>query len=100
MIGKPGRGHLPPRAVFLAHHANHFRRGPDERDVRGLADLGEVGVFGEEAVAGMDGVHVGDFGGADDVRECSGSFPCERGGPMQTASSANRTCSELRSASE
>ena len=33
-------------------------------------DLGEVGVLGEEAVAGMDGVGAGDLGGGDDARRC------------------------------
>jgi hypothetical protein len=32
------------------------------------ARLGELGVLGEEAVAGMDGVGAGDLGGGDDAR--------------------------------
>ncbi len=39
--------------------------GSDELDVTGFADFGEVGVFGKQAVAGVNGVHVGDFGGAN-----------------------------------
>ena len=39
--------------------------GADEADVAAFADIREVGVFGEEAVAGVDGIDVGDFGGAD-----------------------------------
>ncbi len=46
--------------------------------MRGFADLGEIGVFGEEAVAGMDGVHVGDFGGADHVRNVQIAFRAAR----------------------
>ena len=36
--------------------------------MRSLAHLGEIGVFGEEAIAGMDRVHIGDFRGADHLR--------------------------------
>ena len=35
-----------------------------------LADLGELGVLGEEPVAGVDGVGAGDFGGGDQSAEC------------------------------
>ena len=41
--------------------------------------LGEVGVFGEEAVAGVDGVGVGDFGGGDDGRHVEVAFGRWRG---------------------
>src|SRR5437868_73986 len=50
---------------FFAHQANHFRRGPDELDVAGLADLGEVSVLAQQSVAGMNRVHVADFRCAD-----------------------------------
>jgi hypothetical protein len=46
----------------------------------------------------MDGVDVGDFSGADDGGNVEIAL-VQRGGPMQMASSAKRTCSELRSAS-
>ena len=39
----------------------------DELDVATAADFGEVLVLGQESIAGMDGLHVADFGGADDV---------------------------------
>ena len=45
-----------------------FGIGTDEADVARLADFGEVGALGQEAVAGMDRVGAGDFGGADDRR--------------------------------
>ena len=45
-----------------------FGVGPDELDVAGLADLGEVGALRQEPVAGMDRVGAGDLGGADDRR--------------------------------
>ena len=51
---------------FFAHEAGDFGRRADELDVRGAADLGEVGVLAQQAVAGMDGIDVGDFGGGDD----------------------------------
>ena len=33
--------------------------------MRGLAHLGEVGIFAEQAVARVDGIYIRDFGGAD-----------------------------------
>src|SRR3989338_563981 len=59
----------PPPEAALTMTGYWLRRGADERDVAGLADLGEVGVLREEAVAGMDAVHVGDLGRADDGRD-------------------------------
>ena len=50
---------------FFAHQPDDIGSGPDELDVAGLADFREVGVFREQAVTGMDGVHVRDLGGAD-----------------------------------
>ena len=50
---------------FFAHQARDFRRRPDEFDVAGLADFGEVGVLREQPIAGMNGVDVGNFGCAD-----------------------------------
>src|SRR5208283_919141 len=46
--------------------AGDLGRRADELDVGGAADLGEVGVLAEQAVAGMDGVDAGDLGGGDD----------------------------------
>ncbi len=57
--------HGGARFFFFAHQPDDIGRGSDELDVAGLADLGEVGVLRKQAVAGMDGVHVGDFGRAD-----------------------------------
>ena len=61
--------HRPPRARLVAEQPDHVRRRPDELDVAGLADLGEVGALREEAVAGMDRVGAGDLRGADDRRD-------------------------------
>ena len=44
-------------------------RGPMNTKPRVLDLLGEVGVLGEEAVAGVDRLGVGDLGGADDRRD-------------------------------
>ena len=51
---------------FFAHEARDFRRRADELDVGGAADFSEVGILAEQAVAGMDGVDVGDFSRGDD----------------------------------
>ena len=57
---------MAARALLLqAHRRITSGRGPMKSDAGGLADLGEVGVLAEKAVAGMDGVDVGDLGGAD-----------------------------------
>src|SRR5882762_10385137 len=59
-LGERARGRL------VAHLPDLVGRRADERDV-GRADfLGELRVFREEAVAGMDGVGAGDFGGRDE----------------------------------
>jgi len=61
--------HRLPRFFLFTHEASDFRGRSDELDVGGAADLGKVGVLAEQAVAGMDGVDIGDFGGADDGRD-------------------------------
>ena len=61
-------GHRLARRGLVAHHANLVAGRPDERDVRRDADVGELGVLGEKAVAGMDRVGAGDLGGGDDAR--------------------------------
>jgi hypothetical protein len=48
--------------VFQSEAADLFRRGTDPGDTAGFAGLGEIGVFGEEAVAGMDAVDPGERG--------------------------------------
>ncbi len=58
--------HRAACARLVAHQPNHVRIGADEADVAGLADFGQIGALGQEAVAGMDGVGAGDLGGADD----------------------------------
>src|SRR5690348_17112011 len=58
--------HEGARPFLHAHEADHLGLGADELESGGLADFGESGILAEEAVAGMDGVYVGDFGRADD----------------------------------
>ena len=62
---EPGRGALG--LDLVAHDADMLGLGPDPDDVVAFDDLGELGVFRQEAVAGMDGVGVDDLGGRDDV---------------------------------
>ena len=50
-------------------------RGPDERDVRRPAGLGELGVLRQEAVARVDRVGAGDLGGGDDVGDAQVGQP-------------------------
>ena len=64
--GDFGLLHGLARGGFFAHEARDLGRRADELDVGGAADLGEVGVLAEQAVAGMDGVDIGDLGGGDD----------------------------------
>jgi hypothetical protein len=55
-------------ADLVAHQADGFRPWADEGEAGFLDALAEVGVFGKEAVAGMDGLGVGDFRRRDDRR--------------------------------
>ena len=63
---RAGRG-LGLRLVTDA--TNGLFVGPDELDVVRAADLGEVRVLRQEAVAGVDRVDVGDLRRGDDVRD-------------------------------
>jgi len=85
--------------LFLFHHALGARRGfhaglfgqgaadglvlerlhgagagADEADVAAFTNLGEMGVFRKEPIARVDGVHIGDFGGADDAVNAQVTF--------------------------
>ena len=52
--------------VLVAHQVDVVAAGPDEGDAALLAGAGEVGVLGEQAVARVDGVAAGGFGGVED----------------------------------
>ncbi len=54
------------RRVLEAEGAHLRRRGADEGDAGGLAGFGEVGVLGEETVAGVDGLRAGSLGDLQD----------------------------------
>ncbi len=60
-----GRGALG--LDLVAHRPDMLGLGADPDDVVELDDLRELRVFGEEAVAGVDGVGVDHFGGRNDV---------------------------------
>src|SRR5690606_9170418 len=64
--GDAGRAHGVLRHALVAHLADGAGPGPDEDEVVVGADGGELGVLGEEPVAGVDGVGAGDLGGGDD----------------------------------
>ena len=64
-----GLFHGLDRRDLVAHETDGFGARADENEAALLDALGEVGVLREEAVAGMDRLGVGDFGGADDRRD-------------------------------
>ncbi len=52
---------------LVAQFAHDFRTRSDEQDAGFAAGFGKVRVFGQEAVARMDGIHLRQLGDADDV---------------------------------
>src|SRR5687768_11278067 len=58
--------HGAPRARLVAHQPDHLRIGPDEPDMTGFADFGEVRRFRQESVLRMDRVGARDLRRADD----------------------------------
>ena len=64
-----GLAHQLARGGLVAHLLHHVGARPDEGDALVGADLGEVGVLGEEAVAGMDRLGAGLQRRADDARD-------------------------------
>ncbi len=67
--GDAGLGYYPAGRGLIAHVGYRFVRRADKRKVGGLACLGEVGVFREEAVAGVHGLGVRNFRGGDYARD-------------------------------
>ena len=63
---------------LVAHDADVLGARPDEGDLVGGEDLGEAGVLGEEAVAGVDGVGAGDLAGGEDLRDVQVGFARRR----------------------
>ena len=68
-MGTPALLHGRAGLFLFAHQPGDFRRRADELDVAGLGNFGEVGIFRQQAVAGMNGVHIGDLRRADYRRE-------------------------------
>ena len=65
-----------------------------------LAYLGKIGIFRQKAVAGMNRLGIGQFGGTDDGIDIEIAQQDSAAGPIQTLSSASLTCSESLSAVE
>ena len=63
---------------LVAHAADDLAGRADEGEVVLDADLGELGVLGQEAVAGMDGVGAGDLGRGDDVGDVQVALAARR----------------------
>src|SRR4029453_2579685 len=60
---------------LVSHLADLIAGRADERDVGGLAGVGELGVLGEKAVAGVDRVGSGDFRRGDQVGDAKIGLP-------------------------
>ena len=68
MDGKSRPGHRPAGPGLVAQGLDPLGGRADEADAGALHGAGEVGVFGQETVARMQGVAVGPFGGLDQPR--------------------------------
>ena len=77
--GHLGFLHRLPGGGFLAHEPCDLGRRPDELDIGGAADFGEVGVFAEQAVARVNGIDVGDLSGGDHGGDVEIAFGGARG---------------------
>ncbi len=53
--------HCLARFFFFAHQPRHFRRRPNELDIRRAAHFGEVRVLAQQSVSGMDRLHIGNL---------------------------------------
>ncbi len=73
-----GGAHLGLRACLVAHPLHHLGRRPDEDEVVLLARTHEVGVLGEEAVAGMHRLAAGRLRGGDDRGDAEVALPDRR----------------------
>jgi hypothetical protein len=74
--------HHPLGGIFGAHGPNGRRRRADEGQARGLQRLGELGVLGEEAVAGMHRLGARQPANIDDTFAAQVALG-GRGGPEQ-----------------
>ena len=64
--GHPGFPHGILGVDLVAHQANRFGTRTDESEAGFLDALGEIGVFRQKTVAGVDGLGISDFGSGDD----------------------------------
>ena len=63
--GNPAFRHRGARALLQSHGSGYVGFRPDELDFRRLTHFGEIRILTQETVAGMNGIDVGDFSGAD-----------------------------------
>ena len=98
-IGTPALLHQLAGAGLGAHRLDRRRGRPDERDPGVLEPLGERGVLGQEAVAGMHGLGAG---GLDDLHQLVDVQVGLGGRPRAEQVRLGRapTCWDSRSASE
>ena len=59
---------------LVSHRADGRAGRADEFDVAALTNFGEMRVFGEEPVTGVDRLHVAHFGGADNAVDLEVAF--------------------------
>ncbi len=64
--GQAQPGRQPPRGALVAHGGDGLRRWADKDQPGGGAGAGELGVLGQEAVAGVNGAGPGAGGGAEE----------------------------------
>jgi len=69
-----------PAGGFVLQGVHGSGTWPNEANIAAFAYVGEMGVLREKTVAGMDGINIGDLGGADDpvnaeVTFAAGCFP-------------------------
>ena len=72
--GHPGLPHRLFGQAFVAHKPDGLGRGADELQPVIGADGAEIGIFRQKAVARMDGVGAGHFGGRDDAVDAQVAF--------------------------
>ena len=67
--GHPGSLHRRLGRDLVAHQTDGFRARPDENETGGFHPLGKIGIFREEAVAGVNRLGIGDFRCRNDRRD-------------------------------